>query len=267
LNTYTLTIATAGDGSGVVTPTVGAHPYLYGSVATLEATTSSTSTFSGWSGNADCTDGLVTMDADKACTATFTLNTYTLTVATVGNGIGSVMAFANGTVLLPTQRTQITHGTVVSLTATHSPTSTFAGWSGAVLTTTNPLVLTIDSNKDVTATFTLAVTNQSPMANAGVNQNVKSATLITLDGSGSSDPDGNLPLTYGWTQTGGPLVILSSTVISQPIFTAPKIVTQTATLTFALVVTDSLGLASVTPAQVAFTIEPYCVFLPVALKQ
>jgi len=29
----------------------------------------------------------------------------------------------------------------------------FAGWSGAVVTTTNPLVLTMDAVKSVTATF------------------------------------------------------------------------------------------------------------------
>jgi Divergent InlB B-repeat domain/K319L-like, PKD domain len=190
--------------------------------------------------------------------------TYTLTVNTAGTGAGSVTdTLASGTLILPSV---YAHGSVVTLTATANVGSYFVRWSGDVTGTINPITITMDADKTVTATFTLAGTNQSPVANAGVNQTIKSASLVTLDGSGSSDPDNNLPLTYGWTQTGGSPVALSSVVISRPTFTASKVVTQTATLTFTLVVTDSLGLVSVTPAQVAITVEPYRVFLPVVLR-
>ena len=65
--------------------------------------------------------------------------------------------------------------------------------------------------------------------------------------------------------TAEPAVTLSSAAVSQPTFTAPRVVTQTVTLTFTLVVTDSVGVASL-PTQVAITVEPYRVFLPAVLR-
>ncbi|GAB4527823.1 MAG: hypothetical protein Fur0018_13670 [Anaerolineales bacterium] len=91
--------------------------------------------------------------------------------------------------------------------------------------------------------------NHPPMANAGPDQNVEIGTAVTLDGSGSSDPDGNTPLTYGWTQTGGPAVTLSDATAVNPTFTAPNV---SDVLTFTLTVTDSLGLAG-TPDTVVIT--------------
>jgi len=76
---YTLTVNTAGTGTGTVTssPTginCGAdctEDYNTGTVVTLTPTLAGDSVFAGWSGDADCSDGQVTMDADKTCTATF----------------------------------------------------------------------------------------------------------------------------------------------------------------------------------------------------
>ena len=42
-----------------------------GTVVTLLPTPGATYVFGGWSGDADCADGVVTMDADKTCTAAF----------------------------------------------------------------------------------------------------------------------------------------------------------------------------------------------------
>ena len=44
-------------------------------------------------------------------------------------------------------------GSAVTLTATPSPGSLFAGWSGSVAGSTNPLTITIDGNKALTANF------------------------------------------------------------------------------------------------------------------
>ncbi|MBS1859553.1 MAG: OmpA family protein [Acidobacteria bacterium] len=77
-----------------------------------------------------------------------------------------------------------------------------------------------------------------PVANAGPDQTV-SAGLVTLDGSGSYDPD-NDPITYQWSQISGPNVALSSPTAAKTTFTAAA----GQTYIFRLVVTDSLGLSA-----------------------
>ncbi len=82
--------------------------------------------------------------------------------------------------------------------------------------------------------------NQPPVAVAGPAQTVAQGSSVTLDGSGSRDPNGTA-LSYQWTQTGGPAVSLSSTTVATPTFTAPA---TASTLTFKLTVGDGEFTAS-----------------------
>ena len=75
-------------------------------------------------------------------------------------------------------------------------------------------------------------TNESPVANAGADQTVKSNDTVTLDGSESYDPDYGIPL-YSWSQTEGTSVALSDATAVNPTFTAPGVDKETA-LTFEL---------------------------------
>ncbi|MBW8334181.1 MAG: T9SS type A sorting domain-containing protein [Prolixibacteraceae bacterium] len=76
--------------------------------------------------------------------------------------------------------------------------------------------------------------NMAPNAFAGTNQIVDENTLVTLDGSGSTDPDSDA-LTYLWTAPSG--ITLSSTTVGKPTFTAPEVAADQ-TLIFGLIVND-----------------------------
>ncbi len=63
-------------------------------------------------------------------------------------------------------------------------------------------------------------TNVRPLANAGLDQSVATGSLVSLDGSGSSDADGDT-LTYAWSLTstpGGSTATLSSATAAAPTF-------------------------------------------------
>ncbi len=84
---------------------------------------------------------------------------------------------------------------------------------------------------------TVTVENTVPVASAGANGDVLERRGYTLDAGGSSDADPQDALTYRWTQTGGPPVVLSSNTTRTATFTAPS-VTLTTPLEFSLVVSD-----------------------------
>jgi uncharacterized repeat protein (TIGR01451 family) len=102
----------------------------------------------------------------------------------------------------------------------------------------------------------LTVTNVAPRANAGADQRVPPDTVVTLDGSGSADPNGD-PLSYAWAQAGGATVVLSSATAVSPTFTAGSV----GPLTFTLTVSDATGLSS-TPDMVVVTVQERAVYLP-----
>ncbi|HPE58439.1 MAG TPA: metallophosphoesterase, partial [Bacteroidales bacterium] len=145
--TYNLTMAASPTAGGTTSPTVGG-PYSYpeNTVVGISATAAQGYTFGSWSGDVENT-GLasttVTMDANKTVTATFTPIEYTLDVAIVGNGSVSKD---------PDQATYH-YGDEVVLTAIADPENGFSAWSGDIISTNNPLTVTIEEDLNITANF------------------------------------------------------------------------------------------------------------------
>src|SRR5215510_2554096 len=73
-----------------------------------------------------------------------------------------------------------------------------------------------------------------PTVNAGKDQTVSAGASVTLDGSGSGDPDGD-QISFSWRQLRGTPVSLGSTSAAMVTFTAPA---TGAALTFELTVSD-----------------------------
>ena len=100
-----------------------------------------------------------------------------------------------------------------------------------------------------TIRITVLQINKKPVAFAGGDQTVNEGTLVQLDGSLSSDADGE-PITFKWT---APLnVTLSSATASKPTFTAPM-VQRDSVIILSLIVND--GHSDSDPDNVSVTIK------------
>ena len=80
---------------------------------------------------------------------------------------------------------------------------------------------TLNSEAD---TVTISTSNSAPVANAGADQTPLVNGTVTLDGSGSTDVDGNT-LTFSWAFTSVPVgssAALSDTTAVKPTFTVDK---------------------------------------------
>lgn len=178
---YTVTTATSPANLGTVT---GGGTYAYGSTASVSAPAVTGYTFTGWSGatNSTANPATFTVTGNVTATANYTVNNYTLTTNTAGTGSGSVTA--GGT---------YPYGTVRSITATPNAGMQFAGWSGAATGTTNPINVTVDSSKTLTANFapitytvSATVAGSGSVSGTGTYNSGATATLTATPGTGYS---------------------------------------------------------------------------------
>jgi hypothetical protein len=209
---YTLTVSTAGGGSGTITGTncTSGTYYSGNAIGTCTATPSAGSTFTGWSGTLGCTgtstcSGTITSNATVI--ATFTpCSTCTLTVATTGAGTGTVSG------INCTTGSYVSDTTIGACTATPTSGEGFIGWNGCgqsgtgtvtfLLTTTCTLTATFSAAPEFTLTVSTAGTGSGTIIGAGCSSGI--SPINVLIGNCVATPAGGSTFA-GWSGTFGPM--------------------------------------------------------------
>ncbi len=143
--TYSLTINSS---NGSVTKTPEKTVYNYGEQVVLQAVADTGYHFTGWSGGASGTANpvTITMTANKTVTASFAINTYTLATSA-----------AFGSVTKSPSKALYDYGETVTLQAVPNTNYAFTGWSGDASGSTNPVSLTMNASKSVSANFVYTI--------------------------------------------------------------------------------------------------------------
>ncbi|MFZ2235167.1 MAG: choice-of-anchor D domain-containing protein [Dokdonella sp.] len=197
INTYQLSVV-AGTGGTITVPASSPVTVNHGDATTITAVASAGYTFSGWAvtagtgsiasaGSASTTITLTSGDA--TVTASFTLNTYQL----------SVVAGTGGTITVPASSpVTVNHGDATTITAVANAGYTFSGWAvtagtGSIASagSASTTITLTAGNATVTATFTAdpGVLTISPTSVMFGNQAVGSASgamTVTLGNSGNT---------------------------------------------------------------------------------
>lgn len=171
------------------------------------------------------------------------------TLEYVESGITQVISLGSGAVYeFASPVTEFTI-TGINLELELDPADTMAFRTGIDLAPTNTGVTITQT--PITQNY--VPPNNPPTADAGPDQTILGPHYIEIDGSGSSDPDGD-SLTYHWSQVSGPIVALTDEHTATPSLFAPNVTTLT-TLIFELKVEDSNGEMS-SPDQVELNVSP-----------
>jgi len=175
INTYTI-VASAG-ANGAIDPS-GSMSVNYGSTQSFTINPSTgyhvqDVLVDGSSVGAVTTYTFTNVIANHTIAASFGINSYVLTADTSGSG----------SISKSPDQTSYGHGISIQLTATPATYWHFVGWSGDLTGSGNPVTVTIDGNKTITATFAIDTFTVTP--SAGSNGSILPATVQTVDYDGS----------------------------------------------------------------------------------
>lgn len=146
---YTLQVVnnTPDLGTVVVEPVTPGFRYQEGTTVALRAVANQGRKFDYWEGSASGITSRIeiTMDSNKTVQAVFSTLTYTIN--------SDVLPRGGGTVTLDPYLVEYDYGTKVTARADANPGYAFQGWSGDISTTANPVTITVDGSKAITANF------------------------------------------------------------------------------------------------------------------
>jgi PKD repeat protein len=211
---FDLGVATTGPGTvtapGVSCPGDCGETYAAGTVVTLTATPTvggAGAFFAGWGGDCSGTAPTcsVTMDQARSVSARFQTTAPTaapVTVTVVGPGTGTVSG--PGIACAPDCTENLAIGTPVTLTATPTGGSGFAGWAGGCTGTALSCSFVVSGPTNVTATFNPpAPTFVLTVALAGAGTGTVTGTGINCPGDCTEAFSAGTPVTLTATATGG----------------------------------------------------------------
>jgi 2',3'-cyclic-nucleotide 2'-phosphodiesterase (5'-nucleotidase family) len=209
--TATVTATASGIGSGSVASNDGSINYGYpasstgtttalnlGANVVLTATANTGSTVA-WStcpgtaagnGGVSATCTISSLTGNTTAAATFTLNQYTLTINTIGNGSGSVSGVSN----------PYNYNNIATITANPGTGSSFAGWSGCSSSLNPAISVTMVNNTTCTANFTANPINGACGSDNG--QTLAATVPANLCSAGSASAVSGNGHPWTWTCAG-----------------------------------------------------------------
>ena len=208
---YSLTATKEGTGSGSLSASglscngnTCSGTYNCGTTITITATADTGSHFEAWSGCDSTSNNLcvVSMAGSKSVSATFTLDTYTLTATKAGTGSGSLTAPGLSCVGNTCTGTY-NYNETVHITATADTGSVFAFWSGCHSVNNNVCTILINGDKSVTATFYLEYTLLVHLEGTGDGRVVSTPSGIDCEPTCSDTFPVNTPVTLRAYPYGG----------------------------------------------------------------
>jgi hypothetical protein len=188
---YSLTTSASPSAGGAVSPS-GTNWHNSAQSVSVSAKANAGYTFPNWSGDLSGSTNptSISMNGAKNVVANFKQIQYSLTININPSGSGSVSKS-------PDKPTYV-YGDQVTLTTTANSGYAFKNWSGDVTGTTNPITLTINGNKTVTANFSAPETISTSTAPSGATTGITNTSYTYTTGGSSSSYGHSVEYRFDW---------------------------------------------------------------------
>jgi uncharacterized repeat protein (TIGR02543 family) len=181
-DTYTVALSSNPTAGGT---TSGAGSFNAGTSVTVTATLNTGYTFVNWTENGAITSTNAAytfpLNTNRTLVANFSANGFTLNVTAI-----------NGTVVKNPNQATYNSGSTVQLTATPNAGYTFTSWSVDATGSTNPLTVIMNTNKNITANFTLTPTSGPGQVNLRSAGNFGILTKAGISTTGITSVQGDI---------------------------------------------------------------------------
>jgi len=177
------TLGTSVTGSGSISLSPAGGSYSCGQQVIVTATPATEWSFSGFTGalTGSTNPQTITLNANSNVAAAFTQTSFPVNVTVSGPGTvaqtASISANSDGS--WPT-------GTQVTLTATPTAGDYFVGFTGGLVSTTNPATVTVGSTMNIVATFAAPTITQDAVSHADTTGSASVLTWTHTLGTGTS---------------------------------------------------------------------------------